>query len=964
MAEIADEFDVLASLPVPYEKVALSQAELDEAAADVDPEPTEAQKDVGNYRKGHVSWKGLNLTIESAVGQYRRGVTKAGVPWSTLMKDHYGYIKNTESEADGDHIDIFLCEDDLDSDVVFVVNQMEPTTGKFDEHKCILGATNKERADEIYHRNYQDGWTGCGEITPMTVDQFKWWIEWGDSSKPIADGMIAKHRRVKKADDDFDWDEYFAKRNGDSSHLIEAKFKPHTTYDPICPHCNEVMYEKHFVPDRNGPGWIHRGPCYDKGPFAINWPDREKDAHDLWEYDCPHCGGTAYNGNPETGDRFRGGGKCSECGETFSIVGLKLQPREKQADLLPDAKLRPHQQEVAEMGALPENRMLLYHSLGSGKSLSSLAAAETAGQPYTAVTPASLRPNYRKEQEKFTDHTVPNDLVSYNSVARGTVKPSPTLIFDEAQRLRNPDSLTTRNALELAREAKQLYMLSATPIVNHPHDLTPMIEMLTGKHFDPEEFDSKFIDERKISPGFFNWLRGVKPVKVPTMKNKPEFEKLMKGHVHSFTPEKPDVERRDEEIVTDMGPEQTKLYKAFWDQLPWLYRWKLQHSYPLTRQEMTRLSSFLSGPRQVGLSTYPFMRGKADALSAYEQSPKLQRAMTELQSTLQSDPESRGVVFSNFIDAGLTPYAAALERAGVPHGMFHGGLNDAARKKTVEDYNSGKSRVLLLGPSGGEGLSLKGTRLLQLLDPHWNEARSEQAVGRGLRYDSHMHLPIEDRNVRVQRYVSQLPPTKMQRLWRWMFGGEQNEDARRTAPGVDTYLQNLAHRKDDLNQQFLGELQRIGSKQAEYAPCLLGIKQAADEKSPFTIAVDLDGTLAEIMEPFDPKRIGVVRTGAVKWMKAFKAAGARLIIFTVRGDKEQVAAWLEENEIPYDFINENPDQPEGTSGKVIADVYWDDRAVNAKDLAGSARKVERLIKSAGDAYGVVDAYELLERLAV
>jgi hypothetical protein len=883
------EFSQLAELPVVREGVAdaaleglfkmgLSLKELTTAAANVDPNPTEAQKEVGNYAKGHIAWKGFNIAIETAKGQYRRGKSKDGKEWKTLMKDHYGYIKGTESDADGDSVDVFLCEDDLDSEIVFVINQVRPDEGVFDEHKCVLGTTSKERASEVYLRNYEDGWQGLGDINGITLEQFKWWLEHGDTSKPIENGMFAKHRKSKST---------FGKRSLDLSN------------------------------------------------YSI--------------YPCPHCGGEATNGEPENGSHYRGSARCLDCQESFSVVGGRIKPvrdltladLEKRADLLPATQLRPHQEEVAETGLEPEHRSLLYHTLGSGKSLSSLAAAETAGEPYTAITPASLRPNYRKEQEKFTDMKTPSTLASYNSVAKNSVQPSPTLIFDEAQRMRNPNSMTTQNATALADQAKRLYLLSATPIVNHPHDLVPMIRMLTGKQYSPEEFDNQFVDERKVSPGFVGWLRGVKPVRVPTMKNQDQFEKLLKGHVNYYAPDKPEVEQKDERYEIDMSPEQTKLYRGFWDQLPWLVRWKMQNDFPLSRQEMTRLSSFLSGPRQVGLSTYPFMRGKADANKAYQQSPKLQKAVSLMRDALQQDPQARGVAYSNFIDAGLTPYAAALQRAKIPYGMFHGGLNDAARKQVVADYNAGKIRALLLGPSGGEGISLKGTRLLQLLDPHWNTARSDQAIGRGIRYDSHNYLPIQDRNVRVQRFVSKMPPTMWQRAWRAMFGKPKTEDARRGEPGVDTYLEQMANRKDDLNEQFLAELQRIGTKQAE--------DEEPESLRPFTVAVDLDGTLAEEYETFDPTRIGKPRKRAKHWMEKLHTAGARLIINTVRGQNELVRDWLNEHEIPFDFVNENPDQPPDSSGKLIADIYWDNKAISAAGpLDESGPEVLALAKAGSD----------------
>lgn len=116
-----------------------------------------------------------------------------------------------------------------------------------------------------------------------------------------------------------------------------------------------------------------------------------------------------------------------------------------------------------------------------------------------------------------------------------------------------------------------------------------------------------------------------------------------------------------------------------------------------------------------------------------------------------------------------------------------------------------------------------------------------------------------------------------------------------------------------------------------YVPQLWLVKRAEDDDTPFTVAVDLDGTIAKKEEPFNPETIGEPIEDAIAYVRQFKEAGARIIIFTVRGDTAMVEKWLEEHDVPYDFINENPDQPKDSSGKVIADVYWDDRAYNAED---------------------------------
>jgi hypothetical protein len=122
-----------------------------------------------------------------------------------------------------------------------------------------------------------------------------------------------------------------------------------------------------------------------------------------------------------------------------------------------------------------------------------------------------------------------------------------------------------------------------------------------------------------------------------------------------------------------------------------------------------------------------------------------------------------------------------------------------------------------------------------------------------------------------------------------------------------------------------------GKLASDYVPMLVLVKRAKDSKEPFTIAVDLDGTIAEKEEPFSNKSIGKPRERAVFWVRLFHQAGARIIIFTVRGNNKLVKEWLEEHEIPFSYINENPDQPEDSSGKIIADAYWDDRGFNAED---------------------------------
>lgn len=145
--------------------------------AKVDTNPTDAQKEAGNYKKGHIKVDGLNITIEQPKGSIRRGTDANGKQWESEMHNTYGYIRGTES-VDGDHIDIFLSDNPTEGNV-FVVDQVNKD-GSFDEHKVMYGFPDMESAKQAYLSNYEEGWQGLGNITEVSKEDFKAWI---DSSK-------------------------------------------------------------------------------------------------------------------------------------------------------------------------------------------------------------------------------------------------------------------------------------------------------------------------------------------------------------------------------------------------------------------------------------------------------------------------------------------------------------------------------------------------------------------------------------------------------------------------------------------------------------------------------------------------------------------------------------------------------------------------------------------------------------
>ena len=173
---------------------------LKSAIAETETEPTEAQKKAGNYKKGHLSFGGYDYTVETPKGVTRSGKDEQGKPWSVTMHDTYGYILG-KIGVDGDHIDMFI-NDAADLDTfdgnVYVVDQVNPETGEFDEHKVMYGYPSEEAATEAYLANYSKGWKGLGKVTSVTKATFDKWLESSDRKiKPFAEyAMVQKEQRA------------------------------------------------------------------------------------------------------------------------------------------------------------------------------------------------------------------------------------------------------------------------------------------------------------------------------------------------------------------------------------------------------------------------------------------------------------------------------------------------------------------------------------------------------------------------------------------------------------------------------------------------------------------------------------------------------------------------------------------------------------------------------------------------
>ena len=163
----------------------------------------------------------------------------------------------------------------------------------------------------------------------------------------------------------------------------------------------------------------------------------------------------------------------------------------------------------------------------------------------------------------------------------------------------------------------------------------------------------------------------------------------------------------------------------------------LKRGVEVTRKTAS-FNAFLNATRQIS-NTYG---GKTNT-------PKLKKVL----EFIKKNPKP-AIVYSNWLENGIEPLSKMLDEAKISSLKFTGGMTDVKKQTVVENYNDGQIDVLLLSSSGGEGLDLKKTRQIHILEPHWNDAKISQVIGRGIRYKSHEDLPAAKRQVTVVHWIS------------------------------------------------------------------------------------------------------------------------------------------------------------------------------------------------------------------
>jgi hypothetical protein len=493
----------------------------------------------------------------------------------------------------------------------------------------------------------------------------------------------------------------------------------------------------------------------------------------------------------------------------MSLIKLAKKEKEKEKEKLKEQKFKPQKHQISAVKKFEKSKSeIFFHGLGSGKTLTSIMAGERTPGNKLVLTPASLAHNFRKELHKFNISDQNYKLVSYEKFRRNPdkfidkYKPS-MIIADEFHRANNMDSLTGDSLRKARLKTKKFIGLTGSLAQNRPSEIGELLHTATGKPVlgnNQEEFDKKFIKNRIIKPGLFGRFIGIKPGAIEEPKNLDKFKTIADQYISTFAGDEeykkhlPIVER--DVVRIKMDKPQQKIYDYTFGKAPAWVKFKIRHNMPTSKRESVNINSFLMGSRQASTAIQPF--------GVQSSTPKLNAVLHDLEHGIKTDKNFKGVVYSNFLEGGLLPLGEKLKKHNIPYGSFTGQQTHSERNSMIHDYNKGKLKVLLLSQAGGEGLDLKGTKYLGIMDPSWNPEKTEQVVGRIARFKSHEMLPENERKVIVKEYLSE-PKLGLLGKIKKVFKPETH------AIGTDEYIRNRSLEKKNLNDKFTNILKGMSN---------------------------------------------------------------------------------------------------------------------------------------------------------
>lgn len=428
-------------------------------------------------------------------------------------------------------------------------------------------------------------------------------------------------------------------------------------------------------------------------------------------------------------------------------------------------QLKQHQ--LLPINFMKNNKgLILFHSTGSGKTLTALYSMYQFDKDIIVIGPKSSKKAFVDNIKKANIDPRKVTFYSFKKIknlmeTNFDIFINKSVIVDEAHNLRNE---TTNNLILISALSKtyKIMLLTATPVINYLNDLAVLVNIVKNSDVLPTErriFNNMYYDETNFRI-LNEALLLMKLKDCISYYNQKDDENYPKSRI--------------EEMEIEMSKEQLQEYVNYVYKI--IYE-NTKVGNPLdidfNTLDKRKKNFFLSATRQL-----------SNAING-EVTPKI----NAIYNKIKSGPYPI-IVYSNFLKNGIYPLIKLLEQNNMTYKTITGETSNEKINIIVNNYNSGKYKVLLISSAGSESLDLKNTRQIHIMEPHWNLPKITQVMGRAIRYKSHEDLPKKDRNVIIYKWISVFPKKIL------------NHSA-------DQYLMELSNKKDELFNVFIELIKEV-----------------------------------------------------------------------------------------------------------------------------------------------------------
>lgn len=429
---------------------------------------------------------------------------------------------------------------------------------------------------------------------------------------------------------------------------------------------------------------------------------------------------------------------------------------------------KPHQKRVirafADYPCTDSLGLLLDHSTGSGKTLTSLLSMYQHPEPIIVIGPKCCRPIFLSTIEQAGLDSKRVQIYTFTAAKqialdRVDFLEGCSVIVDEAHALRN-QTMANMTLLSALASATRLILATATPFMNHFADLSVLTNLLQGSDRLPTD--------RKLFDALY--LR----TSTASIVNQEILKERLGSHTISYYSMTDDLEHYPKRIdvcrSVVMDSDQIDEYRA--------YVKRFRYTKDIMDVDDLEDLDFLTMPAKSWNAFLMTTRQISNTSNPSKDSPKMSAIVSAIK-----DSRRGVVVHSAFLDYGIFCLARQLDRNNISYLTINGHTSPEGIIRNVTRYNQGSVKVLLISSAGSESLHLLNSEQVHLMEVHWNDPKQDQVIGRTIRYDSHKELPYRDREVTVYRWISVFPDYI------------QNQSA-------DEYLLEISRLKSGMSEQY------------------------------------------------------------------------------------------------------------------------------------------------------------------